>query len=262
MAANAKKFLSYPEPKRGPDVAYRNERKQNPTMSGLVLVVATFLFECVGMIRKLIWKNAGFASLRKIRKQLEDYEPRVDPTVVPISELEAESENVSAAEPELVSTAISPAAKYYSVQDYHKMYLSGELTPTAVAKAILPMIRRDTSPPGEHSIAWFETKVDLILAAAAASTSRYKKGCPLGLLDGVPTAVKDEYDMDGYKTCLGSLNDYSSDPAPSGESIASWCVRKLEEAGAVVLGKLSMHEFGLGTFWPCSCSIHSLANSS
>ncbi len=31
-----------------------------------------------------------------------------------------------------------------------------------------------------------------------------------------------------------------------GESITSWCAKKLEEAGALNLGKLSMHEFGLG----------------
>ncbi|KAM5486602.1 putative amidase [Microsporum audouinii] len=249
MDGKMKKFLSYPEPRRGPDVAYRNERKQNPTMSGLVLVLAAFVFECVGMIRKLIWKNAGFASLRKIRKQLEDYEPRVDPTVVPTCELLEHKDTLEAekVEPELASTAIRPQARYYSVQDYHDMYLTGELTPTAVAKAILPLIRRDTTPPGAHSVAWFETRADLILTAAEASTTRYKKGSPLGLLDGVPTAVKDEYDIDGYKTCLGSLNDYTSDPAPPGDSIASWCVRKLEEAGAIVLGKLSMHEFGLDT---------------
>lgn len=212
------------------------------------------------MIRHLVWKNAGFANLRKIRKQLEDYEPRVDPTVVPTSELleddtlqepETEAKNgqkVYTAEPQLVSTAVPPRARYYTVQDYHDMYVSGELTPTAVAKAILPLIRRDTTPPGEHSAAWFETRVDLVLAAAEASTLRYKQGCPRGLMDGIPTAVKDEYDIDGYKTCLGSLNDYTSDPESSGGSIASWCVRKLEEAGAVVLGKLSMHEFGLGMY--------------
>ncbi|KAG8208038.1 putative amidase [Trichophyton interdigitale] len=259
MDGKMKKFLAYPEPRKGPDVTYRNERKQNPTMSGLVLVFAAFVFEYVGMIRHLVWKNAGFANLRKIRQQLEDYEPRVDPTVVPTSELleddtlqepETEAKNgqkVYTAEPQLVSTAVPPRARYYTVQDYHDMYVSGELTPTAVAKAILPLIRRDTTPPGEHSAAWFETRVDLVLAAAEASTLRYKQGCPRGLMDGIPTAVKDEYDIDGYKTCLGSLNDYTSDPESSGGSIASWCVRKLEEAGAVVLGKLSMHEFGLDT---------------
>ena len=126
------------------------------------------------------------------------------------------------------------------------MYLSGELTPTAVAHAILPLIRRDLSPPGIHSIAWFDSRVDLILAAAEASTLRYKEKRPLGPLDGVPTAVKDEYDLDGYTTCLGSVNDYTA-PVIPGESITSWCAKKLEESGALNLGKLSMHEFGLDT---------------
>ena len=136
--------------------------------------------------------------------------------------------------------------KYYTVADYHRMYVTGELTPTAVAKAILPLIRKDTSPPGEHSIAFFDSKVELVLAAAEASTLRYKEKRPLGPLDGVPTAAKDEYDIDGYTTCLGSKNDYTGKPK-DGASITSWCVKKLEEAGAVVIGKLHMHEFGLGT---------------
>lgn len=115
----------------------------------------------------------------------------------------------------------------------------------AVAKAILPLIRRDTSPPGEHSVAWFDSRVDLVLAAAAASTLRWKEKRPLGPLDGVPTAIKDECDVEGYKTTLGSVNDYTTKTAP-GQSISNWCVQKLEEAGVINLGKLSMHEFGLG----------------
>lgn len=137
--------------------------------------------------------------------------------------------------------------KYYSVADYHALYLSGELTPTAVAKAILLLVRRDISPPGEHSIAWWDSRVDLILAAAQASTLRFRNKRPIGILDGVPTAIKDEYDVDGYRTCLGSNNDYTPEAA-HGQSMASWCVRKLEEAGAINLGKLSMNEFGLGKY--------------
>jgi hypothetical protein len=57
--------------------------------------------------------------------------------------------------------------------------------------------------------------------------------------------LKLEYDVDGYTTCLGSVNDYTGDASQG--SITSWCVRKLDEAGAINLGKLSMHEFGLGT---------------
>lgn len=137
--------------------------------------------------------------------------------------------------------------KYYSVADYHALYLSGDLTPTAVAKAILPLIRRDISPPGEHSIAWWDSRVDLVLAAAEASTLRYKDKRPIGILDGVPTGIKDEYDIDGYRTCLGSKNDYTPE-ANRGQSITNWCVEKLQAAGAINLGKLAMNEFGLGKY--------------
>lgn len=135
------------------------------------------------------------------------------------------------------------------------MYLSGDLTPLAVAQAILPLIRRDTTPPGSHSIGFFDSNVNLVLAAAKASTLRYKEKRPLGPLDGVPLGVKDEYDIEGYTTCLGSRNDYTGKAAP-GDSITAWCVRKLEEAGAVNVGKLSMHEFGLGMFFWLHFSHH------
>lgn len=204
----------------------------------------------VPFLPQIIYSNAGFNGLRKIRKYIEDYEPRFDPTVVP---LDSEShnpfaDNSSSSIDHVPAPCQNPKARYYSVADYHTKYLSGELTPTTVVKAILPLIRRDTTPVGEHSVAWFACQVDRVLAAAEASTKRYQEKRPLGLFDGVPAAVKDEYDLDGYRSCLGSLNDYTGE-VPFEGSITSWCARKLEEAGAVILGKLSMHEFGLGVFF-------------
>lgn len=78
-------------------------------------------------------------------------------------------------------------------------------------------------------------------AAAAASTDRYKAGKPIGPLDGVPVAVKDEADVKGYNKTFGSSTDYTN-----ARDETSWCVKKLEEAGAVLIGKTSMHEMGLG----------------
>lgn len=60
--------------------------------------------------------------------------------------------------------------------------------------------------------------------------------------------------MQGYKTTLGSRNNYVSlyktrpvqDLKGDGK-MDSWCVRKLQEAGVIILGKLSMHEFGMDT---------------
>jgi Asp-tRNA(Asn)/Glu-tRNA(Gln) amidotransferase A subunit family amidase len=136
----------------------------------------------------------------------------------------------------------------YSAAHYRALYLSGDVTPLDVVQSILPFIRRDTSPPGEHSTAWFDVKVDLVIKAAEASTLRYKEKRSLGPLDGVPTAVKDEFDMEGHITSLGSVNDYTGKPE-NGDKIDAWCVRKLQEAGAIILGKLSMHEFGMGKLW-------------
>lgn len=204
--------------------------------------------EWIRLIREVAWHNAGFSGLRKILPDLIGYEPRYDPTVVPLpiskSEVEAGGERVSLLATERASHLQKPL-KLYSVADYRAMYLSGELTPTDVVQAILPLIRRDGSQPGKHSIAWREIQVDRILKAAEESTLRYKKNQSLGPLDGIPSSVKDDYEYDGYATSLGSVNDYFEEAA-DGTSSTSWAVRKLEEAGSIIIGKLNMHEYGLG----------------
>ncbi len=215
--------------------------------------------EWLRFVREIVWHNAGFGSLRKIRSFIEAYEPLYDPTVVPLPEPPAEKEEPE--EPEAPETpppagdaattttpsaAKYPASRYYSIADYHALYLSGELTPTEVATALLPLIRRDGTRSGAHAHAWFDTKDDLVLRAAAASTLRYQTKSHRGPLDGVPTAVKDEYALDEYATGLGSVNDYTGETLEDG-SATSWPARKLEEAGCLLLGKLHMVEFGLDT---------------
>ncbi|KAG7286035.1 hypothetical protein NEMBOFW57_008334 [Staphylotrichum longicolle] len=206
-------------------------------------------------IREMIWHNTGFDSLRNIVPYIEAYEPWFEPQVVPLPEDLEDSKSdgastttttaaAAAEEEKPPSSAVYPQARYYSAADYRQLYLSGALTPLDVAETLLPLIRRDVPNPTEHSKAWFETRVDKVLAAARESTQRYKEGRSLGPLDGVPTAVKDEYDMEGYRTCLGSRNTYFS---PDDAHGTTWCVQRLEAAGAVNLGKLSMHEFGLDT---------------
>lgn len=147
------------------------------------------------MIRNQVWRNAGFGDLRKIRTYLEYFEPRYDPTVVPTvaprSPFESK-DDLAVDSNGTPSPKTLSSHRYYSVADYTAMYMSGDLTPTAVAKALLPLIRKDTSPPGQYSIGWFDSKVESIMAAAEASTLRYQKKAPLGPLDGVPAAVKDE----------------------------------------------------------------------
>ncbi|RKL27150.1 hypothetical protein BFJ72_g13383 [Fusarium proliferatum] len=248
---NERRFFNYPEPQEGPHVPYAIERNRNPVLRGPFLVAAAFLMEWIRFIRETAWANAGFASLRKIRTYLEHFEPRYDPTVVPIALSEAEAKErgervqISALQQANNSQTLNPS-KFYSAADYRALYLSGELTPVDVAKAILPLVETDGPTPGRHAQGWRELNIERIMRAAEASTERYKNKQPLGPLDGVPSAIKDDYDLDGYSTTLGSPRDYTETPK-DGESTTSWIVRKLEEAGVVIIGKLAMHEFGLDT---------------
>jgi Asp-tRNA(Asn)/Glu-tRNA(Gln) amidotransferase A subunit family amidase len=122
-------------------------------------------------------------------------------------------------------------------------YKSGKLTPSDVAEVLIPLISRDAK--GEHSVAFLESKAELVRAAAQASTSRYQKGISLGPLDGVPVAVKDEVDLKGYKRTLGSTMDFTNK-----DNETAWCVKQWEDAGAIVIGKTNMHEIGLGMSAP------------
>ena len=169
-------------------------------------------------------------------KDLRNYSPRYDPTVTPINSASSASEL-----PTPVQSKGNGQSSFYTSADYHALYSSGTLTPLEVAHTLLPLIRRDTNPAGEHSTAFLETHVDTVLAAAQASTERYKSGTPLGPLDGVPVAVKDEVHLKGYKRTVGTKLDFKN-----GIDETSWCVKKWEEAGAVIIGKTTMHECGCG----------------
>ncbi|KAK3998280.1 amidase signature domain-containing protein [Cladorrhinum sp. PSN332] len=197
-------------------------------------------------LREAIWNNTGFGKLKNIAQYINEYEPWFEPQVVPLPDAKEETAGPEVPASEEVKgdpLVFYPEAKYYSVNDYRQLFLSGSITPTDVAEALLPLIRRDIPNSSEHSDAWFEVQADKVLAQARESTLRYQENSSLGPLDGVPAAIKDEYDMQGYRTCLGSRNTYTSPE----DHHTSWCVQQLQAAGAVILGKLSMHEFGLDT---------------
>ena len=81
---------------------------------------------------------------------------------------------------------------------------------------------------------------DTTMARARASEERWMKGEPLGLVDGVPTTIKDLLLSKGWPTLRGSKlvdpNQTWSEDAP--------VVARLSEHGAVFLGKTTSPEFG------------------
>lgn len=127
------------------------------------------------------------------------------------------------------------------------MYKSGTVTPLQIVEALLPLISRAAAHPTEYSLAWLDIHEEQVLAAARASTKRWAAGQPLGLLDGVPFGVKSDCEVEGYVNTMGMQvnmrHGYFSQPAKA----TIWPVRKLEEAGAIMIGKMNQHEVGMDT---------------
>lgn len=81
---------------------------------------------------------------------------------------------------------------------------------------------------------------DGALAAARASEQRWMRGEPAGLVDGVPTTLKDLAAARGWPRFLGS-NTTPASPAPDDFDGAQ--AARLRESGAVLLGKTTQPEF-------------------
>jgi Asp-tRNA(Asn)/Glu-tRNA(Gln) amidotransferase A subunit family amidase len=76
--------------------------------------------------------------------------------------------------------------------------------------------------------------------AAALDRERATRG-PRGPLHGIPVLVKDNFDMAGLPTTAGSLALATLTPPQD-----AYQVRRLREAGAVILGKTNLHELASG----------------
>lgn len=193
----------------------------------------------------LLWHNAGFGTLRNL-PGIHNVKPRFDPTVIPVTTPNDEAELDFSNLADLRVTPPDGSGRFHGIKDYHQAYKDGKLTPLDIVDALLPLIRRDVSNRSPHSTAFTEVRVDLVRQAAEASTKRWKDGKPLSILDGVPFGAKDDLDVQGYKRHAGTKKDYTM-----GKHVeTSWCVKKIEEAGGILMGKMNMHELGMGE---CDC---------
>ncbi len=91
--------------------------------------------------------------------------------------------------------------------------------------------------------AFVEIFADAALAAAAAADDRRSRGAVLGPLDGIPFAAKDLLDVEGYPTMAGS-RALTGRPAAATATV----LRRLADAGMILLGKVQTVEFAFGSW--------------
>ncbi|GAA1109785.1 amidase [Kribbella jejuensis] len=78
-------------------------------------------------------------------------------------------------------------------------------------------------------------------AAAKEADDQLAAGIDLGPLHGIPVAVKDLIDIAGLPTSCGSATSFGAIATEDAE-----VVRRLRAAGAVIIGKTTLHEFAYG----------------
>lgn len=111
-------------------------------------------------------------------------------------------------------------------------YRTKQLSPVDVVRAVLDRI--DAVDPLLNAFCFRDD--DAALAMARKSEARWHKGTPLGLVDGVPTTVKDQTLAEGWPTRRGSLTT----PADQLAGEDSPVVARLREHGAVFVGKTTL----------------------
>jgi aspartyl-tRNA(Asn)/glutamyl-tRNA(Gln) amidotransferase subunit A len=113
----------------------------------------------------------------------------------------------------------------------------GEVSASGLAEAYLGRIA--ALDPIFHC--YVAVRVEEARAEARAADARRARGERCGPLDGIPIALKDNIDVAGVPTTNGMGPRPDATPARDAE-----VVRRLRAAGAVILGKLNMHEGALG----------------
>ena len=124
-----------------------------------------------------------------------------------------------------------------TIAEAAKLIAAKKLSPVELAKTHLDRIGR-LDPQLNTFLMVTEERA---LADAKAAEARQMSGSPRSKLDGIPIAHKDIYCTAGIRTTAHSKLLKDNVPTRDARTVAKWA-----EAGTVMLGKLSTHEFAFG----------------
>ena len=127
-----------------------------------------------------------------------------------------------------------------TISDIHGAMHSGELTSRELVEAYLERIEKYDQSSRLNAIVIINQNA---LTTADALDEEFKKNGRLRSLHGIPVIVKDNYDTKDLQTTAGSLAMKGSIPPDD-----AYQVRKLREAGAIILAKSNMAEWAFSPY--------------
>lgn len=124
-----------------------------------------------------------------------------------------------------------------TIQEAHDGLQAGEFSCAELVESCLSAIREKD---GELH-AYMTVLEESALSRAKAVDEKRAKKIPLKPLEGIPIAVKDNLLMTGVRTTCSSkiLDQYTG-------AYTATILTKLQEAGAIIIGKTNMDEFAMG----------------
>lgn len=129
---------------------------------------------------------------------------------------------------------------FYSISELAELLRSRKITSVALTRLYLERLKR--YDPQLHCV--ITLTEDLALEQARKADAEIAAGKYRGLLHGIPYGAKDLLAVKGYKTTWGSVpfKDQYLDQTAT-------VIKNLEDAGAVLLAKLSLGELAWGDVW-------------
>ena len=126
-----------------------------------------------------------------------------------------------------------------SFADIHAAFETGRLTARALVQMYLDRIEAfDKKGPAINAVISLNPEA---LADADRLDALFKSRGPVGPLHGIPLLIKDQADVKGMATTMGSVLFKDFRPNRDG-----FVVDKLKRAGAIVIGKATLGELGGG----------------
>jgi aspartyl-tRNA(Asn)/glutamyl-tRNA(Gln) amidotransferase subunit A len=128
--------------------------------------------------------------------------------------------------------------RYASITEISELIRQKQISPLELTKACLERIER-LQP---QLNAFITVAAEQALQDAAKAEQEIQAGKWKGALHGIPVAVKDFFDTAGIRTTAAFAPFEKRVPAKDAE-----LVTRLKKAGAIMVGKLNMHQLGMGT---------------